>query len=164
MPASWVADEGLWDRAKEKVRSGGSYSEDSDAFWGTVVKVYHNMGGKKKGGGSINVKRSVKKAMQSSPIAEAYTANRYEVLFKASISGREESLEKAKKKKKKSSYYGPDKPGGKAPPLGSGERFKKLKDKISAKGDVEDPGAVAAKIGRKKFGKKRFQALAAAGK
>ena len=156
MPASWVADEGLWDRAKEKVRTGGTYSEDSDAFWGTVVKVYHNMGGKKKGGGSINVKRSVKKAMQSSPIAEAYTANRYEVLIKASIADREESLEKAKKKKKKT--------GGKAPPLGSGERFKKLKAKISAKGDVEDPGAVAAMIGRKKFGKERFQAMAAAGK
>ena len=73
-------------------------------------------------------------------------------------------LEKAKKKKKKSSYYGPDKPGGKAPPLGSGERFKKLKGKISAEGDVEDPEAVAAMIGRKKFGKKRFQEMAAAGK
>ena len=148
MPASWVADEGLWNKAKEKVHAGGSYSEDSDAFWGTVVKVYHNMGGKKKGGGSINVKRSVRKAMQSSPIAEAYATNRYEVLFKASIADHEEALEKAKMKKSSCS----DKPGGKAPPLGSGERFKKLKAKIS--GDVEDPDdAVAAKIGRKKYGK-----------
>ena len=48
--------------------------------------------------------------------------------------------------------------------LGSGARFKALKGKLAAKGDVSDPGAVAAYIGRKKFGKKRFQKLASKGK
>jgi len=52
----------------------------------------------------------------------------------------------------------------KKPPLGTGERFKKLKAKIAAKGKVKDPGAVAAWIGRKKYGKARFQKLGAKGR
>ncbi len=48
--------------------------------------------------------------------------------------------------------------------LGSGKRFAALKAKIAARGGVRDPGAVAAAIGRKKYGKKRFQKLAAAGR
>jgi hypothetical protein len=47
--------------------------------------------------------------------------------------------------------------------LGSGARFKSLTKKLSAKG-ARDPGALAAFIGRKKFGKKRFNKLAARGK
>ena len=39
--------------------------------------------------------------------------------------------------------------------------FKKLKAAIAAKGGVRDPGAVAASIGRKKYGKKKFQKAAA---
>jgi hypothetical protein len=42
--------------------------------------------------------------------------------------------------------------------------FSKLKSKIAKRGGVRDPGAVAAAIGRKKYGKKRFQAAAAKGK
>lgn len=42
--------------------------------------------------------------------------------------------------------------------------FKKLKAKIAAKGGVRNPAAVAASIGRKKYGKEKFQAAAAAGK
>jgi hypothetical protein len=49
------------------------------------------------------------------------------------------------------------------PPLGSGERFKQLTSKLSRKG-VEDPKALAASIGRQKYGKKRFQELASKGK
>jgi len=45
-----------------------------------------------------------------------------------------------------------------------GERFKKLEKEIAAKGDVRDPGAVAAAIGRKKYGKKKFQKMAAKGR
>ena len=41
--------------------------------------------------------------------------------------------------------------------------FDKLKAKIAAKGGVSNPGAVAAAIGRKKYGKKKFQAAAASG-
>lgn len=47
--------------------------------------------------------------------------------------------------------------------LGSGARFKALSKKLAKKG-VKDPKALAAAIGRKKFGKKRFQKLAAKGK
>ena len=53
--------------------------------------------------------------------------------------------------------------GSKAP-LGSGARFKALESKIAARGNVRDPGAVAAAIGRAKFGPAKFQKLAAAGK
>jgi len=42
--------------------------------------------------------------------------------------------------------------------------FEKLKQQIGAKGGVRNPGAVAASIGRKKYGKKRFQRYAAKGK
>lgn len=45
--------------------------------------------------------------------------------------------------------------------LGTGARFSALKSAIAAKGGVRNPAAVAAAIGRKKLGKKRFQQLAA---
>ena len=48
--------------------------------------------------------------------------------------------------------------------LGSGKRFAELTQSIKAKGNVEDPAAVAASIGRKKYGKKKFQKLASNGK
>lgn len=48
--------------------------------------------------------------------------------------------------------------------LGSGVRFKRLENSIAARGNVRNPGAVAASIGREKFGKKKFQKLAAAGR
>jgi len=46
------------------------------------------------------------------------------------------------------------------PPLGSGERFAQLKGKLGGRKGVRDPGALAAYIGRKKYGKKRFAKLA----
>lgn len=48
--------------------------------------------------------------------------------------------------------------------LGSGERFAALKRKLASRGDVRDPAAVAAAIGRKKYGAEKFQRLAAAGR
>jgi hypothetical protein len=52
---------------------------------------------------------------------------------------------------------------GKKPPLGSGGRFKALKGKLASKG-VKDPGALAAFIGRKKYGNAKFNKLAQKGK
>lgn len=54
------------------------------------------------------------------------------------------------------------KPNAKAP-LGQGGRFAALKGKLASKG-ATNPGALAAWIGRKKYGKKKFQGLAAKGK
>lgn len=48
--------------------------------------------------------------------------------------------------------------------LGGGGRFKSLVRKLKGKGNVKNPKAVAASIGRKKFGKKKFQSLASKGK
>jgi hypothetical protein len=47
--------------------------------------------------------------------------------------------------------------------LGSGKRFKSLKGKLARKG-VRNPGALAASIGRKKYGKKKMAAMAAKGR
>lgn len=47
--------------------------------------------------------------------------------------------------------------------LGTGTRFKQLTSKLSKQG-VKNPKALAAYIGRKKYGKQRFQKLAAKGK
>lgn len=50
----------------------------------------------------------------------------------------------------------------KQPKLGSGKRFDILEKKLSKKG-IKNPAALAAWVGRKKFGKKKFQSLAAKG-
>jgi hypothetical protein len=42
--------------------------------------------------------------------------------------------------------------------------FDKLKGKLAHKPGITNPGALAASIGRKKYGKKKFQSHAAAGK
>lgn len=47
--------------------------------------------------------------------------------------------------------------------LGSGERFKKLTTKLRKKG-AKDPKALAAHIGRKKYGAPKMKKLAAAGR
>lgn len=54
------------------------------------------------------------------------------------------------------------KPNAKAP-LGQGGRFAALKQKLAKRG-VKDPAALAAWIGRKKYGKEKFQKLAAKGR
>ncbi len=53
--------------------------------------------------------------------------------------------------------------GGKKPRLGSGGRFKKLTEELSGKG-VRNPKAVAAAIGRKKYGKQKMAKMAATGR
>lgn len=52
---------------------------------------------------------------------------------------------------------------GKLPPLGSGQRFRQLEGKLAHRG-VRDPAALAAYIGRKKFGNKRFAQLGRQGR
>lgn len=52
--------------------------------------------------------------------------------------------------------------GGKSKPkLGSGARFKALKSKLSGRKGVTNPGALAAAIGRKKYGAKKMAQMAA---
>lgn len=48
--------------------------------------------------------------------------------------------------------------------LGYGVRFKKLANKIARSGDVDNPDAVAAAAGRKKYGNKKMQKMAEMGK
>ena len=46
--------------------------------------------------------------------------------------------------------------------VGGGGRFAKLKGKLAKRG-AKSPGALAAWIGRKKYGKKKFQKMSAKG-
>jgi len=54
----------------------------------------------------------------------------------------------------------------KKPKLGSGERFRRLSQSIRRKQGIskERADAIAAAIGRQKYGKERFQKMAAAGR
>lgn len=52
---------------------------------------------------------------------------------------------------------------GNQPKLGSGKRFKNLANKFAKKG-IEDPAALAAVVGRKKYGNKKMGSLAEKGK
>lgn len=52
----------------------------------------------------------------------------------------------------------------KQPKLGTGKRFEKLEKSIAAKGNVDNPAAVAASIGRKKYGAKKMASMAAKGR
>lgn len=51
----------------------------------------------------------------------------------------------------------------KKPPLGSGKRFAALQGSLKKRG-AENPAALAAWIGRKKYGTKKFAALSAKGR
>ena len=66
----------------------------------------------------------------------------------------------AKARKRKGISFVPE---GKKPPLGEGGRFAALKSALAKKG-ARTPGALAAWIGRKKYGKARFQKMAAKGR
>jgi hypothetical protein len=48
--------------------------------------------------------------------------------------------------------------------LGSGKRFAKLKNKLAHEKGVKNPGAVAAAIGREKYGNAKMASLAKKGK
>lgn len=52
----------------------------------------------------------------------------------------------------------------KKPPLGTGARFDVLTESLANRPGVKDPKALAAYIGRKKYGKARFGKLAAGGR
>lgn len=69
---------------------------------------------------------------------------------------------KGKKIKPGSRKGGKSQPAAKAP-AGKGTRFQALKKKLSKQKNVTDPGALAAAIGRSKFGKGKFQRMAAKG-
>jgi len=56
-------------------------------------------------------------------------------------------------------------PKGKKPKLGSGKRFKALTSKLEKSGkSAKSAAAIAASIGRKKYGKKKFAKLASKGR
>ena len=54
-------------------------------------------------------------------------------------------------------------PKKRKPPLGSGKRFKQLVGKLKKRG-AKKPKALAAFIGRKKYGAKKFAKMAAKGR
>jgi hypothetical protein len=57
-----------------------------------------------------------------------------------------------------------DKPAGKSMKLGGGGRFAALKAQLADKKGVKQPGALAAYIGREKYGAKKMGKMAAKAK
>lgn len=49
-------------------------------------------------------------------------------------------------------------------PVGSGGRFEALKDKLANRPGVKNPAALAAAIGRKKYGAKKMASMASKGR
>ena len=72
------------------------------------------------------------------------------------------AMKKGQKIKPESLKGGKSKPSSKAK-AGSGGRFKALTKKLGKKKGIKDPKALAASLGRAKFGKKKFQSMAKAG-
>lgn len=50
------------------------------------------------------------------------------------------------------------------PRLGSGARFKSLEHELARRGNVRNPGAVAAAIGRAKYGETKMESMASKGR
>lgn len=50
------------------------------------------------------------------------------------------------------------------PKLGSGDRFKQLKEKLSQQKGIKNPGALAASIGREKYGAVKMAKMASKGR
>ena len=50
------------------------------------------------------------------------------------------------------------------PKLGSGQRFAQLKEKLGHQKGITNPGALAAEIGRRKYGTARMAKMAARGR
>jgi hypothetical protein len=52
-PASWVADEATWEKAKEAAKKGGY---EGDSYWAVVTSIYKRMGGAVKGNASESLR------------------------------------------------------------------------------------------------------------
>jgi hypothetical protein len=64
---------------------------------------------------------------------------------------------------RKSLKGGKNQPSSRAKP-GAGGRFRALERKLSHQKGIKDEGALAASLGRSKFGKAKFQKMAAKGR
>lgn len=131
-------DERLWKRAKALVRKQyPEVAEDSDRFWRLVNGIYGKMRkGEAEGGRGPGRGLGTGRGR-----------------------GRKDGTGP-----RAGTPACPVEKAAEEPPVGSGERFRRLQGKLARRGDVRDPAAVAAAIGRKKYGKKRFQEMATAGR
>lgn len=92
------------------------------------------------------------------PLTGAYYANQL-------IEDDEKRRQRAKKRKAKAHPKKKAAKKGKAKKNAKKKsRFEKLEKSIAARGGAYDPRAVAAAIGRRKYGKKKFQKMALVGK
>jgi len=87
----------------------------------------------------------------------------YEQIKEAAFQDELQKIAKGELKPGSFSKHVKKEPAAKAP-VGEGKRFSTLKNKLSREKGVTNPGAIAAAIGRAKFGKKKFQHMAAKGK
>lgn len=95
------------------------------------------------------------------PLEAAYLEGVKLAMYEAGLL--KDAVQKGQKLQPGSLKGGPSQPSSSAKP-GQGGRFQALKKKLSKKPGVTNPGALAAAIGRAKFGKGKFQGMAAKGR
>jgi len=163
-------DERLWENAKAQAREEyPEVTESSDRWWRIVNGIYQRMRGVEKaadvraglgrnrgnaagagpGGVCVCPQCGYRRPHEiGEPCYEESCPECGGLLVREVEAEEAEEIEKA-----------PDEP-----PVGTGERFRRLRGKLARRDDVDDPDALAAWIGRKKYGKKRFQEMAAQGR
>ena len=138
---------GLWDNIRANKGSGKKPTKEM-LKQEAKIKKEENMKEYKKGG----KKNSAKVMKEAKREKESFITESKELKFGNKPMPKEEMNEMKKGGKKTME------PGG-------GGRFAKLVNKMKGQGKSEESAkAIAASIGRKKYGKSKFQAMAAAGK
>jgi len=138
---------GLWDNIRANKGSGKKPTKEM-LKQEAKIKKEENMKEYKKGG----KKNSAKIMKEAKREKESFITESKELKFGNKPMPKEEMNEMKKGGKKTME------PGG-------GGRFAKLVNKMKGQGKSEESAkAIAASVGRKKYGKSKFQAMAAAGK
>jgi hypothetical protein len=138
---------GLWDNIRANKRSGKKPTKQMLEQERKIKKEENMKMQYKKGGSKNTIMKEAKKE------GESYMEESKEIKF-----GNPEKSKQSKNTIMK-------KNGGKTMEPGGGGRFAKMVNKMKSEGKSEESAnAIAASIGRKKYGASKFQAMAAAGK
>lgn len=168
---------GLWDNIRANKGSGKEPTKDM-LKQEAKIKKEENMKSMYKKGGKTSKKKVMKEARKE---GESFMEENKEINFEAPgvkppmkymMGGLETGMQanaRQNKAEAKANMAGKKKVyktgGAKTMEPGGGGRFAAMVGKLKSKGKSEESAeAIAASIGRKKYGKSRFQSMAAAGK
>lgn len=140
---------GLWDNIRANKGSGKKPTKEM-LKQEAKIKKEENMKMQYKNGGKAKVMKEAKREKES------FITESKELSFGNKPKKKEMEMEEKEEMKKG---------GKKTMEPGGGGRFAKLVNKMKGQGKSEESAkAIAASIGRKKYGKSKFQEMAAAGK